>query len=172
MTNKVRGFEPVQEAFMQNTSSVITEDTPSKRDDGNWVGSVQLPVRSDARSAGYDFHAPRDLTILPAQKLLVWTDVKAYMQDDEVLTLLPRSSMGIKKGLMLSNTMGVIDASYYENESNDGNIGLSLLNTTGKAINIKKGERIVQGVFSKFLITDADAPTSETRTGGIGSSGA
>lgn len=169
---KTRGFEAVKMNAIQNVSKTITEATPIKREDGEWVGATVLPVRSDPRSAGYDFVAPRDVTVLPAQKVLVWTDVKAYMQEDEVLTLLPRSSMGIKKGLMLSNTMGVIDASYYENESNDGNIGLSLLNTTGKAIHFTKGERIVQGVFSKYLITDEDMPTSDTRTGGIGSSGA
>lgn len=169
---KTRGFEAVKDEARQTISKTITEATPIKRADGDWIGAVQLPARSDSRSAGYDFHSPRDITILPMQKQLLWTDVKAFMLEDEVLTLLPRSSMGIKKGLMLSNTMGVIDASYYENESNDGNIGLSLLNTTGKAIHIVKGERIVQGVFSKFLITDEDAPTSDTRTGGIGSSGA
>ena len=57
---------------------------------------------------------------------------------------------------MLSNTMGVIDASYYGNEGNDGNIGLSLLNTSGKAIKIEAGERIVQGVFVPYLVADGD----------------
>ena len=171
MTTRNRGFEPVKTHMIQNTSKVITESTPLKREDGDWIGGVMLPVRSDARSAGYDFHAPRDLTILPAQKLLVWTDVKAYMLDDEMLTLLPRSSTGIKKGLMLSNTMGLIDASYYENESNDGNIGLSLLNTSGKAIHFAQGERIVQGVFSKYLTVDEEEHVTVTRKGGMGSSG-
>lgn len=168
---KTRGFEPVSEQHRQNTSKVITEATPTKRADGDWIGDVQLPVRADARSAGYDFFAPRDITVLPAQKLLVFTDVRSYMGENEVLLLLPRSSMGIKKGLMLANTMGVIDASYYMNESNDGNIGLALLNTTGKAIEIKRGERIVQGVFVPYLVADGDE-AQEGRTGGMGSTGA
>lgn len=78
--------------------------------------------------------------------------------------------MGIKHGLMLSNTMGVVDASYYSNESNDGNIGLSLLNTSGRAIEVKKGERIVQGIFTPYLVADGD-DASGTRTGGMGSTG-
>jgi dUTP pyrophosphatase len=93
------------------------------------------------------------------------------MQDDEVLSLYPRSSTGIVKGLMLSNTVGKIDSSYYENETNDGNIGLPLLNTSGKGLQIKRGDRIVQGIFTKYLTTDDDAPTSNARVGGMGSSG-
>jgi len=72
---------------------------------------------------------------------------------------------------MLSNSVGIIDASYYGNESNDGNIGIALVNTTGKAINIKKGQRIAQGIFTKFLVADVDETSDEQRSGGIGSSG-
>lgn len=169
--SKIRGFEPVRQEFIQNFSSVITEDTPIKFAEGVWIGEVQLPVRADTRSAGYDFFMPRDLLLLPAQKQLVFSDVKAYMQDDEYLELVPRSSLGIKQGMMMSNTVGVIDSSYYENESNDGNIGLALLNTSGRAIELKKGDRVAQGIFKKYLIADDDKPTSDTRTGGIGSSG-
>lgn len=132
---------------------------------------IHLPVRADSRSAGYDIFCPVDVKLLPMQKMLLFTDVKAYMQEDEVLELYPRSSLGIKKGLMLSNTVGIIDSSYYENESNDGNIGLPLLNTTGKTIELKAGERICQAIFKKFLVADQDETLSDTRTGGMGSSG-
>jgi dUTP pyrophosphatase len=79
--------------------------------------------------------------------------------------------MGIKKGLMLSNTVGIIDASYYENEGNDGNIGLPLLNTSGRGMEIKRGDRICQGIFVPYLLTDEDKPLHEARIGGFGSSG-
>lgn len=169
--SRVRGFEPVGQEFIQNTSNVITEATPIKLTEGVWVGEVQLPVRADTRSAGYDFFMPKDVQLLPAQKMLIFSDVKAYMQDDEYLELVPRSSLGIKQGLMMSNTVGVIDASYYQNENNDGNIGLALLNTSGRAIDLKKGDRVAQGIFKKYLIADNDSPTSDKRVGGIGSSG-
>ena len=93
---------------------------------------IQLPKRGDSRSAGYDFYAPCDITLQPNEKVLLFSDVKAYMQDDEVLMLYVRSSIGIKKGLVLSNGTGIIDSSYYNNPSNDGNIGIALHNTTDK----------------------------------------
>lgn len=163
---KIRGFEVVVDAHKQHAQKVkahgkeltIHEDT-------------QLPVRADSRSAGYDFFSPIDVLLHPGEKKIIFSNVKAYMQDGEVLKLYPRSSMGIKKGLMLSNTTGIIDDSYYENEANDGNIGLPLLNTSGKGLEIKRGERICQGIFTPYLVADEDSVLHEGRKGGIGSSG-
>ena len=131
---------------------------------------IQLPKRGDSRSAGYDFYAPCDIKIKPGEKVLVFSDVKAYMQEDEVLLLYVRSSLGIKHGIVLSNGTGVIDSSYYNNPSNDGNIGIALHNTSYKTVVIKQGERIIQGVFTKYLTTDNDETIHEERVGGIGSS--
>lgn len=163
---KQRGFEPVNDAHVHYKQKVVVHGKEKL-----FAPEIQLPVRADARSAGYDFFAPTDITLLPAQKTLIWTNVKAYMGDGEVLMLFPRSSLGIKQGVMLGNTVGVIDASYYSNPDNDGNIGISLLNTSGKAIKLKRGERIVQGVFIPYLTADADETLSDSRSGGIGSSG-
>lgn len=70
-----------------------------------------LPVRGDKGSAGYDFYSKDEQVIIqPGQSHLFWTDVCAYMQEDEVLLIHVRSSIGIKKGLMLKNTTGIIDA--------------------------------------------------------------
>ena len=131
---------------------------------------IMLPRRSDLMSAGYDFYAPCDIEIYPYQRVLVFSDVKAYMSEDEVLLLYVRSSVGIKKGLVLSNGTGIIDASYYNNPSNDGNIGIALYNTTDKVVKIEKGERIIQGIFTKYLVSDNDNVMYQERLGGIGSS--
>ena len=131
---------------------------------------IQLPTRGSKTSAGYDFYLPHDIKIEPHSKVLVWTDVKAYMQEEEVLMLYVRSSIGIKKGLMLSNTTGVIDSDYYSNESNDGNIGVSLFNYSDEVVELKKGERICQGVFINFLVAD-NGNSDKERIGGIGSTG-
>ena len=72
---------------------------------------------------------------------------------------------------MLKNTTGIIDADYYGNESNDGNIGLALYNTGDEAVVIQKGDRLVQGIFIKYLTVDNDSYINDERTGGIGSSG-
>lgn len=164
---RTRGFEVVKDAHKQYAQTAKLHGEVIKVHE-----TTALPVRADSRSAGYDFYSPIDVLLHPGQKLIVFTNVKAYMQEDEVLKLYPRSSIGIKKGLMLSNTVGIIDSSYYANEGNDGNIGLPLLNTSGKGLEIKRGDRIAQGVFMKYLKADEDVVLSETRVGGSGSSGA
>ena len=163
---KTRGFEVVKDTHRQHKES---KEIAGKLREVFY--DINTPVRADARSAGYDFFCPIDVMLHPGEKRLVFTDVKSYMEYGEVLMLYPRSSIGIKKGLMLSNTVGVIDSSYYENETNDGNIGLPLLNTSGKGLEIKAGERIAQGIFIKYLVADEDITLSSERTGGIGSSG-
>ena len=130
-----------------------------------------LPVRGDHRSAGYDFYSKETKTIDPGKQHLFWTDVKTYMQDDEVLSVHVRSSIGVKKGLVLANTTGIIDASYYSNPDNDGNIGICLKNTTNQPVQILEDERIAQGVFSKYLVADEDTTLHAERSGGFGSSG-
>jgi dUTP pyrophosphatase len=134
--------------------------------------NINLPVRKTKCSAGYDFEAAED-TIIPSFKrgdgpTLIKTGIKAYMQDDEVLYLYNRSSNPKKKGLILANSVGVIDADYYGNPDNDGHIMFAFINTRDTDVEIKKGEAIGQGVFMKYLVTDDDQAEGE-RTGGFGS---
>lgn len=162
-----RGFEVVQDKH-RTAFDIFTDE---KKIQHKFPTKIQLPTRADGKSAGYDFYVPKDIQILPSQKTSFQTDVKAYMQEDEVLMLYIRSSLAIKQGLMLSNGVGVIDASYYNNTSNDGNIGISIMNTSGKAVTLKAGERVMQGIFKKYLIADTDETLQDERIGGIGSSG-
>lgn len=131
--------------------------------------AAYLPARSTAMSCGYDFKSPVDVTINPGEVVKVATGVKAYMAANECLIVHMRSSLGFK-GLRQVNTTGIIDADYYNNPSNEGNIIIGLQNTTEKTIHIKRGERIVQGLFMHYLTTDDDAAEGQ-RTGGIGSTG-
>ncbi|MGR3741334.1 dUTP diphosphatase [Companilactobacillus sp. DQM5] len=103
--------------------------------------------------------------------VLVPTGLKAYMQDDEVLTLVSRSSGPLKRGLVLPNSVGIIDADYYGNEKNEGEIFVQMLNFFPFDVHLKKGERIAQGIFVKYLRTDDDEGGVTTRDGGFGSSG-
>jgi len=112
---------------------------------------------------------PVDVLVLPGEVKVVQTNVKAYMQPDEVLELKMRSSAAIKRGLQLATGTSAIDMSYYENQENDGNISLPLYNRTGRAITIKAGERVVQGIFYKYLVADEDDVMKDKRTGGSGS---
>ena len=133
---------------------------------------INLPERKTKHSAGYDVEAAED-TIIPSFKkgmkpTLVKTGIKAYMQDDEVLFLYNRSSNPKKKGLILANSVGVIDKDYYENPDNDGHIMFAFYNIKEEDIEIKKGEAIGQAIFQKFFITDDDNATG-LRESGFGS---
>ena len=132
---------------------------------------VKMPTRSDSRSAGYDFYSNDTVVIEPNKYFVFDTKIKAYMCEDEYLAIHVRSSIGIKKHLQLMNTTGIIDSSYYGNESNDGTILIALYNYGSEPVKIEKGERIAQGIFSQYYITDNDKPLSDIRTGGVGSSG-
>ena len=129
---------------------------------------VELPVRKTKYSAGYDIRSLYKYEVKPGEIILVKTGVKACMESDEVLKIYPRSSLGLKKGLMLSNSVGVIDADYYSNLDNDGHIMIPLYNFSKNIAHIDVGERIAQGIFSKYLLTDNDASVTD-RKGGFGS---
>lgn len=130
---------------------------------------IKKPKRGTKNSAGYDICTPVKI-VIPAGGIseAIQTDIKAYMLEDEVLEIYPRSSLGFKKGLMLINTVGIIDSDYYSNSDNDGNIGFKLKNLTDKEVVIEAGEKIMQGVFKKYLKIDNDN-VNEIRNGGIGS---
>ena len=134
--------------------------------------NINLPIRKTKCAAGYDFEAAED-TLIPSFKkgnnpTLIATGIKAYMQDDEVLYLYNRSSNPKKKGLVLANSVGVIDKDYYEHPDNDGPIMFAFYNIKDEDIVIKKGEAIGQGVFMKYLLTDDDKALGK-RIGGFGS---
>ena len=134
--------------------------------------NINLPIRKTKYSAGYDIEAAED-TLIPSFKkgmtpTLVKTGLKAYMQDDEMLLLYNRSSNPKKKGLILSNSVGVVDKDYYGNPDNDGHIMFAFYNIKDEDVVIKKGEAIGQAIFQKYLVTDNDAAEGE-RVGGFGS---
>jgi len=129
---------------------------------------VTLPTQATEGSAGYDFHILEDCTILPNETKLIATGIKAYMKLDEVLELYIRSSMALKYGLTLGNNVGIVDSTYYENPDNDGHIMFMVNNTSDRPVTIKKGDRIGQGIFKKYLTADSGNSKKE-RKGGFGS---
>ena len=134
--------------------------------------NINLPIRSTKNSAGYDVEAAEDC-VIPAFKLgqkptLIKTGLKAYCPPDEFYMLCNRSSNPGKKGLVMANSVGIIDSDYYGNADNDGHIMYAFYNVKEEDVQIKKGERIGQAIFQKYLVADNDIAQGE-RTGGFGS---
>ena len=156
---KMRGFEVVQGYADKN---------------------INLPKRQTTGAAGYDFEAAEDVVIpslfaglhkgVPVKPVLVPTGVKAYMPKGEYLALVNRSSNSHKRFLSMPNAIGIIDQDYYNSPANEGHIMFQFINFGLEDVWIKKGERIGQGIFKKFLLADGDEVTAE-RVGGFGSSG-
>ena len=145
--------------FVKCDASEVKTDLPAPEE-------VILPRRSSPNSAGYDFYCPYDVEVPPHGEVIVPMWVKCIdMPSDMVLKLYVRSSIGIKRGLSLSNGTGIIDSDYV------WCIYVALCSRRNEAVRIEKGERIVQGVFSRYYVTSDDLPISMERIGGIGSSG-
>ena len=150
---------------------------------------INMPIRKTKNSVGYDIEAAED-TIIPSiwktvfsnfQKFLkgnheydtikptlVKTGIKAYFGEDEALFLANRSSHPGKKGLVLANSIGVIESDYYGNPDNDGHIMFAYYNFYPVDTTIKKHDPVGQAFFQKFLLTDDDKAEGK-RMGGFGS---
>ncbi|MGO9014700.1 MAG: dUTP diphosphatase [Dissulfurispiraceae bacterium] len=131
---------------------------------------INIPKRQTRRSAGYDIEAAKDTVIESGKVTVVETGLKAFMLDEEVLTIHIRSGIAFKKCCSIINDVGIIDSDYYNNPGNEGHIMVGIYNHSGTAFTVKKGERIAQGIFQKYLLVDGDDADGE-RSGGIGSTG-
>ena len=134
--------------------------------------NINITIGKTKMCGGYVVEAAVDLSIPPFERgckpTLIHTGLKAYCQDDEWYMLANRSSNPGKKKLVLANGIGIIDADYYCNPDNDGEFMFAYYNMGTEPLEIKKGERIGQVVFQKFLIVDNDVAEGE-RTSGFGS---
>ena len=159
---------------------------------------LPLPVRKTAQSAGYDFVVAEDIIIPPYSELvrkmhehrpvvlaglneaaaaikeagakisLVSTGMKCQLDEGTYLELSVRSSCPLKHWLILGNSVGIIDADYYNNPDNEGEIFFQIINLAPFAIQLKRGDAIGQGIIKPYLVTEDDNATGE-RTGGFGS---
>lgn len=142
-------------------------DTESKYSYDN----ISTPKRGTKNSAGYDFFSPIDIIIPSHGMAKVPTGIKACMNEDEFLSIYPRSSVGFKTGIRLANTVGIVDSDYYNNSNNEGHIFIKFYNPTSNDYVINVGDKIAQGIFTKFLIVDNEEEITTERSGGLGSTG-
>ncbi|MDD2180844.1 MAG: deoxyuridine 5'-triphosphate nucleotidohydrolase [Bacilli bacterium] len=154
-----RGFEKI--SFPQFSVDIDNNQELYKK--------YKLPRRSTKNSAGYDFFAIDDIIIKPGETQKIPTGIKVYMNQDEMLMLIVRGSMGFKYNVRLCNQVGIIDSDYYNNKSNEGHLWVRLQNHGDSKVIIKKGDAYIQGIFTKFLIIDNEEKIKNERIGGFGS---
>ena len=134
---------------------------------------IAIPQYATVGSAGLDLHAciEQDQVIAPGQTQLIGTGLAIYIGDPQYAAMiLPRSGLGHKHGLILGNTVGLIDSDY------QGELMVSCWNRSTKPYNLRVGERFAQLIFTRVYqpvlhVVDDFAP-SERGAGGFGSTGA
>ena len=134
--------------------------------------SIPLPNYATDGSAGMDLRACIDnsMTIEPGQTSLIPTGIAIHIADPGIAaTILPRSGLGHKHGLVLGNLVGLIDSDY------QGQLFISCWNRSKKAYTIEVGDRIAQLVFLPVVQVELNAvesfDNSERGAGGFGHSG-
>lgn len=105
---------------------------------------------------------------LKTKPILISTGMKCHLDNDKYLELVIRSSSPLKYWIICANSVGVIDADYYNNPDNEGEIFLQVINLSPFPIKIQKGEKIAQGIIKSYFKTEDDN-TTEQRIGGFGS---
>jgi len=158
---KVRGFEKI--SFEQ-----FKKDFQFLENIEEAYNNIRIPVRATKYSVGYDISTPFDFEIKPGEIKLIPTGLKVYFQTDEMFSMYVRCSMGFKHNIRLCNQVGIVESDYYNNEGNEGHLFVKIQNEGDKSVKFSAGDRIVQGIFSKYLVTDDDNVTN-VRKSGIGS---
>jgi dUTP pyrophosphatase len=132
--------------------------------------AVGLPQPATGHAAGFDLAAAVDIEIPPRTIRLVGTGLVIAVPDGYFLGIFARSSTPIKRGLMVANGVGVVDADYC---GPDDEVRIQLLNFTDAAVLVRKGDRLAQGIVLPAPrvdweeVSEMNVPTR----GGFGSTG-
>lgn len=128
---------------------------------------IETPKRSTEKAAGYDICSITSGIIAPGEAVVFETGLTSYMKENEFLALYIRSGMAFKHDLVLQNATGIIDADYYGKH-----IKIKIRNEGNEPYEIKAGDRIAQGIFMPFLLTDDDQDhEKKSREDGFGHTG-
>jgi dUTP pyrophosphatase len=132
--------------------------------------SVPLPKYETAGAAGFDLAARDDQTIAPGEVALVATGLVITVPAGHFLGIFARSSTPLKRGLMVANGVGIVDADYCGAQDE---IKIEVLNFTATPVSVRRGDRLAQGVILPYTRVDwheVDQPSRPTR-GGFGATG-
>ena len=133
---------------------------------------IPLPRFATAGAACMDLYACIDqpVTLAAGERRLIPTGIAiALPSADYVALVFARSGLGIKKGVCLSNGVGVIDSDYR------GEIGVGLVNLGGSPYTVRPGDRIAQlmvtPVVQPTVVPVTELDETERGDGGFGSTG-
>ena len=153
--------------FEKVSEKQFNEDLNKQLNINGDLNDVIIPVRATKGSAGYDFYSPVEVNLKPGEIIKIPTGIRCKIDEGFVLKIYPRSSLGFKYQMALLNTVGIIDADYY-NANNEGHIIVGIVNRGKEDLHIKKGDRFVQGIFEKYYLAQEEENNNE-RHGGFGS---
>lgn len=167
-------FEKV--SFEQWCKDVPLQNVPTLKLK-EWYENIIMPTQGSMYSMGIDFFVPYNISVFPHKKVKIPTGIRWVCEkwdndntdnDREYgMLILPRSSTGVKLGLRLANTVGVIDADYCDSD-NEGHIMLVFENTTDEVVELPKGKAIAQGIITNYVIPIKSSNLVQ-RNGGFGS---
>ena len=131
--------------------------------------SVPLPVYSSPGAAAFDLAAAEDIDVPPGQIRLIGTGLVVKVPDQHFLAIIARSSTPLKRGLVVANSVGVIDPDYC---GPTDEVKIQVMNITAATVAVKQGDRIAQAmVLPATRVTFEEADATEPSRGGFGSTG-
>ena len=161
-------FEKISFEQWYSDISLINVDSLVVR---KWYANIELPKQGTQHSMGIDFCLPYAVNISPHNKIKIPTGIRwvcdAPNDKHYCMLIVPRSSIGIKYGLQLQNTIGVIDSDYYLAD-NEGHIQLFFVNTSDETISLPQHKAIAQGLIIPYSAPDG-TESDNKRHGGFGS---
>ena len=131
---------------------------------------MSLPAYGTSEAAGFDLAASQDLTVAPGQVALVRTGLVIEVPTGHFLAIFARSSTPLKRGLIVSNGVGVVDPDYSGPEDE---VMIQVLNVTTADVHVKRGDRLAQGIVlpAPRVTWDEVATIREATRGGFGATG-
>jgi dUTP pyrophosphatase len=132
--------------------------------------TVALPAYGTDESAGFDLAAAHDVVVPPRQIVLVRTGLVIEVPAGHFLGIFARSSTPMKRGLVVSNGVGVIDPDY---SGPDDEVMIQVWNITESPVQVRRGDRIAQGIVlpAPRVIWDEVTEIRAVTRGGFGATG-
>lgn len=160
------------EQFIESIKTTLDkEDQLDRQTITKWHTELPLPQRATLHDAGYDFFMPFAAKILPHQSMIIPTGIH-WVTDinnkDKVLLCVPRSGLGFKYGMRLSNSVGIIDADFFQSPSG-GNIMMKCVNPSDETLILPKHKAFIQGIITQYFTTADEIIPTKDRNGGLGS---